>query len=206
MSIILASGSPRRQELLQLITDDFELCPLSVDETIPEGMPVEVAAVFLADKKAKAGADLFPDQIVIGCDTVVVLDDAIMGKPKDREDAFAMLRKLSGETHTVMTGVALYYGTKSSVFTVETNVTFYELSDAEINAYLETREPFDKAGAYGIQGKGSLLVRHIEGDYFNVVGLPVAALSRNLKQFEKAVKKPRVLFHRPTGEIFSENN
>ncbi len=206
MSIILASGSPRRQELLQLITDDFELCPLSVDETIPEGMPVEVVAVFLADKKAKAGADLFPDQIVIGCDTVVVLDDAIMGKPKDREDAFAMLRKLSGKTHTVMTGVALYYGTKSSVFTVETNVTFYELSDAEINAYLETGEPFDKAGAYGIQGKGSLLVRHIEGDYFNVVGLPVAALSRNLKQFENAVKKPRVLFHRPTGEIFSENN
>ncbi|MDE6087646.1 MAG: Maf family protein [Oscillospiraceae bacterium] len=206
MKIVLASGSPRRQELLKFVTDDFELCRLSVDETLPQGMPVEVAAMFLADKKAKAGAELFPDQIVIGCDTVVILDDEIMGKPKDRDDAFSMLRKLSGETHIVMTGVALYYGTKSSVFTAETQVTFYELSDEEINAYLDTGEPFDKAGAYGIQGKGALLVRHIEGDYFNVVGLPIAALSRNLKQFENAVKKPRVFFHRPTAKKFPENN
>ncbi|MDE7122461.1 MAG: Maf family protein [Oscillospiraceae bacterium] len=206
MGIVLASGSPRRQELLKFITDDFELCPLSVDETLPEGMPVEVAAMFLADKKAKAGAELFPDQIVIGCDTIVILDDEIMGKPKDRDDAFAMLRRLSGETHTVMTGVALYYGTKSSVFTAETQVTFYELSDEEIHAYLDTGEPFDKAGAYGIQGKGALLVRYIEGDYFNVVGLPIAALSRNLKQFENAVKKTRILFHRPTVKKFPENN
>lgn len=197
MSIILASGSPRRQELLKLVTEDFTVHPVDADETLPPGMPVEMAAAYLADVKAKAAAGLFPEDIVIGCDTVVVLDDEIMGKPRDREDAFRMLRQLSGETHTVMTGVSLYHGRQTTVFTVETDVTFYVLSDAEIEAYLDTGEPFDKAGAYGIQGKGSLLVQRIEGDYFNVVGLPVAALFRNLRQFEKAVARPRVTFHRP---------
>lgn len=197
MSLVLASGSPRRQELLKLITEGFTVHPVNADETLPTGMPVEMAAAFLADVKAKAAAEEFPEDIVIGCDTVVVLDDEMMGKPADREDAFRMLRKLSGETHTVMTGVSLYYGRQTTVFTVETDVTFYTLSDAEIEAYLDTGEPFDKAGAYGIQGKGALLVQRIEGDYFNVVGLPVAALSRNLRQFEKAVTRPRVKFHRP---------
>ena len=196
MKLILASGSPRRQELLKLITENFEIHAVAVDETLPIGMPVEMSAVFLADKKAKAGADLFPEQIVIGCDTVVILHNEIMGKPKNRQDAFQMLRKLSGETHTVMTGVALYYGKQSTVFTVETEVTFYTLSDEEINAYLDTGEPFDKAGAYGIQGKGALFVRNLNGDYFNVVGLPVAVLARNLKQFENAVKKPKISFHK----------
>ncbi|MBR1555461.1 MAG: septum formation inhibitor Maf [Oscillospiraceae bacterium] len=190
--IILASGSPRRQELLKLVTDDFEICPVDADETLPAGMPVEMTAAFLADLKAKSCAKLFPDAIVIGCDTVVILEDEIMGKPKDREDAFRMLRKLSGEVHSVMTGVSLYYNTQTTVFTTETRVEFYPLSDAEINAYLDTGEPFDKAGAYGIQGKGSLLVRGIEGDYFNVVGLPVASLSRNLKQFETLIRKPKI--------------
>ena len=190
--LILASGSPRRQELLKLITEDFEICPVDADETIPEGMPVEMAAAFLADLKAHSCAKLFSDKIVIGCDTVVIYDDEIMGKPKDREDAFRMLRKLSGEVHSVMTGVSLYYNTQTTVFTTETRVEFYPFSDDEINAYLDTGEPFDKAGAYGIQGKGSLLVRAIEGDYFNVVGLPVASLSRNLSQFEKLIRKPKI--------------
>ena len=190
--IILASGSPRRQELLKLVTENFEICPVDADETLPAGMPVEMASAFLADLKAKSCAKLFPDAIVIGCDTVVILEDEIMGKPKDREDAFRMLRKLSGEVHSVMTGVSLYYNTQTTVFTTETRVEFYTLSDAEINAYLDTGEPFDKAGAYGIQGKGSLLVRGIEGDYFNVVGLPVASLARNLKQFETLIRKPKI--------------
>ena len=107
-----------------------------------------------------------------------------------------MLRKLSGKVHSVLTGVSLYYNTQTTVFTTETSVEFYTLSDSEINAYLDTGEPFDKAGAYGIQGKGSLLVRGIEGDYFNVVGLPVASLSRNLKQFETLIRKPKISFHR----------
>ena len=194
MSLILASGSPRRQELLKLVTEDFAVCPVDVDETLPTGMPVEMAAAFLADKKAAAGAALYPENIILGCDTIVLLGDEIMGKPKDRDDAFRMLRALSGETHSVLTGVSLYLGKQTTVFTSETMVTFYPLTDAEIEAYLETGEPFDKAGAYGIQGKGSLLVERIEGDYFNVVGLPVAALSRQLAAFEKAVARPKVKF------------
>lgn len=197
MSLILASGSPRRQELLKLITEDFTVHPVDADETLPQGMPVEMAAAFLADLKAKEAAKLFPDDIVIGCDTVVILGDEIMGKPRDREDAHRMLRALSGESHSVLTGTSLYHGKQTSVFTTETLVTFYPLSDAEIEAYLDTGEPFDKAGAYGIQGKGSLLVQGIEGDYFNVVGLPVAALSRALRQFETLVARPRIHLHRP---------
>lgn len=197
MSLILASGSPRRQELLKLITEDFTVHPVDADETLPQGMPVEMAAAFLADLKAKEAARLFPDDIVIGCDTVVILGDEIMGKPRDREDAHRMLRALSGESHSVLTGTSLYHGKQTSVFTTETLVTFYPLSDAEIEAYLDTGEPFDKAGAYGIQGKGALLVQGIEGDYFNVVGLPVAALSRALRQFETLVARPRIHLHRP---------
>ncbi len=197
MSIILASGSPRRKELMHLITEDFTVHPSDAEEALPAGMPVMMAAAFLADVKAKSVAAQFPEDLVIGCDTVVVLEDQIMGKPKDREDAFRMLRQLSGETHTVMTGVALYRGTQTSVFTSETEVTFYTLSDEEIHAYLDTGEPFDKAGAYGIQGKGSLLVREIRGDYFNVVGLPVAALSRAITQFERLTAKPRIHLKKP---------
>ena len=197
MSLILASGSPRRQELLQLITKDFIVSPVDADETLPAGMPIEMAAAYLADLKAKTAAAEFPQDIVIGCDTVVILGDEIMGKPKDREDAHRMLRALSGETHSVLTGVSLYCGKQTTVFTTETLVEFYTLSDAEIEAYLDTGEPFDKAGAYGIQGKGSLLVRGIEGDYFNVVGLPVAALSRQLAQFEQLVARPRIHLKRP---------
>ncbi|MBQ2265566.1 MAG: septum formation inhibitor Maf [Oscillospiraceae bacterium] len=192
MGLILASASPRRQELLKRITEDFTVHPVDADETLPAGIPVEIAAVYLADVKAKAAAEQFPEDIVIGCDTIVVLEDEIMGKPQNREEAFRMLRKLSGQTHKVMTGTALYLGKKSSVFTTETYVTFYDLTDAEIEQYLDTGEPFDKAGAYGIQGFGCLLVRSIEGDYNNVVGLPVAALSRALSQFQRAVAHPKI--------------
>ena len=170
---------------------------MDADETLPEGMPVEMAAAYLADLKASTAAKIFPESLIIGCDTVVLLGDEIMGKPKDREDAHRMLRALSGQTHSVLTGCSLYYGKQTTVFTTETLVTFYPLSDAEIEAYLDTGEPFDKAGAYGIQGKGSLLVKEIEGDYFNVVGLPVAGLSRQLKQFETLIARPKVHFKRP---------
>ncbi|MBR4102403.1 MAG: septum formation inhibitor Maf [Oscillospiraceae bacterium] len=194
MGLILASASPRRQELLKRITEDFTVNPVDADETLPVGIPVEIAAVYLADVKAKAAAEQFPEDIVIGCDTIVVLEDEIMGKPSDRAQAKQMLQKLSGQTHKVMTGTALYSGKKSTVFTSETRVTFYELTDAEIERYLDTGEPFDKAGAYGIQGFGCLLVRSIEGDYNNVVGLPVAALARALAQFERAVAHPKIQF------------
>ncbi len=192
MRTVLASASPRRQELLKRITEDFLVHPVDADETLPAGMPVELAASFLADVKAATAAKDFPQDLVIGCDTIVVLEDEIMGKPKDREDARRMLQQLSGETHKVMTGVALYLDGKSTVFTAETYVTFYPLTAAEIESYLDSGEPFDKAGAYGIQGQGCLLVERIEGDYFNVVGLPVAALSRAIAQFKKAVAHPKI--------------
>lgn len=197
MKLILASASPRRQELLKLITEEFEVRPVDADETLPAGMPLELAPSYLADLKAQAAAKLYPDDLVIGCDTIVVLEDEIMGKPKNREDAFQMLRRLSGETHTVMTGTALYFNGKSTVFTTETRVTFYKLTDDEISAYLDTGEPYDKAGSYGIQGKGALLVRQIEGDYYNVVGLPVAALARALAQFRRSVAHPKIQLRRP---------
>jgi len=187
--IILASGSPRRRELLKFITEDFEVCPVDADETIPEHIDTAHATIFLAIMKASACAEKNPDKIVIGCDTTVILDGEIMGKPKNREHAFQMLRKLSGRKHFVSTGVSLQYGTNLvHNLTCVTQVEFYELSDEEINAYLDTGEPFDKAGAYGIQGKGSLLVKGIEGDYFNVVGLPVATLSRELKNFQLKIR------------------
>ncbi|MCR5718743.1 MAG: Maf family protein [Oscillospiraceae bacterium] len=197
MSLILASGSPRRQELLKRITEDFTVSPVDADETLPDGIPTDMAAAYLADLKAAAAAKLFPDDTVLGCDTIVILNDEIMGKPKDRDDAHRMLRALSGESHSVLTGCSLYHGKQTTVFTTETLVTFYPLSDAEIEAYLDTGEPFDKAGAYGIQGKGSLLVREIEGDYFNVVGLPVAALSRQLRQFESLIARPKIHLKHP---------
>ena len=195
--VILASASPRRKELMQLICPGFRVIPADCGEAVPEALSSRDVPGFLSYQKCECIAQVYQNSVVIGCDTVVVLEDQIMGKPKDREDAFRMLRQLSGETHTVMTGVALYRGTQTSVFTSETEVTFYTLSDEEIHAYLDTGEPFDKAGAYGIQGKGSLLVREIRGDYFNVVGLPVAALSRAITQFERLTAKPRIHLKKP---------
>lgn len=180
--IILASQSPRRQELLKLITSDFEIKVSNVDETLPDKITPKEAVMYLSKIKAEPFAD--GDDIVIGADTVVALDGKILGKPKSEENAKEMLRFLSGRTHSVFTGVTLASGIKTKTFAVETKVKFFELTSKEIDAYIKTKEPFDKAGAYGIQGYGSLLVEKIDGDYFNVVGLPVSTLARELKAFE----------------------
>lgn len=180
--IILASQSPRRQELLKLITSDFEIKVSNVDETFPDKITPKEAVMYLSKIKAEPFAD--GDDIVIGADTVVALDGKILGKPKSEENAKEMLRFLSGRTHSVFTGVTLASGKKTKTFAVETKVKFFELTNEEIDAYIKTKEPFDKAGAYGIQGYGSLLVEKIDGDYFNVVGLPVSTLARELKAFE----------------------
>ena len=182
-SLILASKSPRRQELIRDITDDFEVIVSDADETLPEGISPEEAPVYLSSLKARAVAALHPDRTVIGADTVVILDGAVLGKPRDPQDAARMLRLLSGRVHTVITGCCIVRGGRERAFSECTQVEFYPLSDSEIEAYLATGEPFDKAGAYGIQGKGSLLVEKIHGDYFNVMGLPVLRLSRMLEQF-----------------------
>ncbi|MFK2824530.1 Maf family protein [Bacillus sp. B190/17] len=180
--LILASGSPRRKELLEQIGLVFTVKVSHVDETIPLGMTPEEIVMHLASTKAAAVAQSDENSFVVGADTVVVLDGEILGKPNDRREAKEMLHRLSGCTHAVYTGVAVRHKAKEHVFFEKTNVTFWELTEEEINGYLDTEEPFDKAGAYGIQGAGAVLVKKIDGDYFSVVGLPLSSLYRQLKQ------------------------
>lgn len=180
--LVLASASPRRQELISLISKDVIIHPSNADETIPDNISPDMVAEFLAVKKAVSVAKDFEDDIVIGCDTTVIIDDEILGKPCNTDDARRMLYLLSGKTHKVITGCAIIKKGKSLSFSETTYVTFFPLSDKEIEDYLLTLEPNDKAGAYGIQGYGSLLVKEIRGDYFNVVGLPVAKLNKMLKR------------------------
>ena len=184
MKLVLASQSPRRRELLSFIQKDFQVQSSCADETIPEGLLPQEAVMYLARKKAEQVAENFADSIVIGADTIVVLDGKIMGKPKDHEDCVRMLSLLSGRKHEVFTGVAIVAQGKTETFYGKTLVKFLNLSDEEINWYASLDEPYDKAGAYGIQGYGSLLVEGIEGDYFNVMGLPVSALNRHLSKYK----------------------
>ena len=181
--IILASASPRRRELLKYIIPEFKVVPADIDESLPDDIPPEKSAEFLAVKKAKHVSAENPDSIVIGSDTVVIIDGEILGKPKDHSDAERMLRKLSGKTHSVITGVCLSCGSFTDSFSCKTLVKFFPLTDSEIQSYIATGEPMDKAGAYGIQGKGCILAESIEGDFFNVVGLPASLLKRRLEKF-----------------------
>jgi len=181
--MILASASPRRRELLSIITKDFTVIPSDVDEDFLPGTPPEEAVQLLSLRKAKHIAEKHPGQLVIGADTVVVLDGAVLGKPADKADAFRMLSALSGRTHTVFTGVALVKDRNESVFFESADVTFRQLSPEEIWDYIESGEPMDKAGAYGIQEKGALFVRGVNGDYFTVVGLPLCTLNGKIKDF-----------------------
>lgn len=176
--IILASQSPRRQELLKLITNDFEIKVSNVDESLPSGISPKNAVLYLSKIKAEPFKN--DSDIIIGADTVVALDGKILGKPKNEENAREMLRFLSGKAHSVFTGVTVIKGDIAKSFAVETKVKFFDLTDEEIDEYIKTGESADKAGAYGIQGYGSLLVEKIDGDYFNVVGLPVSRLAREL--------------------------
>lgn len=180
--LILASGSPRRRELLRLAGFDFVVEVSEADELVPEGISPCAAAELIAEKKAITVAVSHPDDTVIGADTIVVLNNKIMGKPADEAEAFAMLRSLSGERHEVITGVCVVAGVRKMIYHAKSLVEFYPLSDREIREYIQTGEPFDKAGAYGIQEKGGLLVKGIEGDFFNIVGLPIASLSRALQE------------------------
>ncbi len=189
--LILASKSPRRKELLGFITNDFIVVSEEIDETVPEDMTPENAVLYLSRKKA----ELFQnsEDVVIGADTIVVLNGKILGKPADEEEAFSMLKSLSGKEHSVLTGVTLISPSGKKSFYKETKVKFFELSDGEISNYIKTGECMDKAGAYGIQGFGSLLVEKIDGDYFNVVGLPVSALFRDGSRFTLSYKIKRWL-------------
>lgn len=179
MKLVLASKSPRRSEILKIAGIDFTVRVADADETIPEGTSPEDAVVFLAARKAMA-VERAEDETVLGADTVVVLDGEILGKPKNREDAYNMLKSLSGRVHSVFTGVCAIGNGASMTFAEETRVEFYKLTDEEINTYINTDEPYDKAGAYGIQGLASKFIRGIEGDYFNVVGLPLSAIYQKI--------------------------
>ncbi len=180
--IILASASPRRKELLTVAGLDFEVKVKDVDETVPEGTNPIDAAIMTATKKATAVAEDYKDCVVIGADTIVVAENTILGKPRDKADAKRMLTMLSGVEHEVITGVCIACDDKINSFAQVSKVKFFELSEQEIDAYVATDEPMDKAGSYGIQGKGCTLVEKIEGDYFNIVGLPVAKVIREINK------------------------
>ena len=182
-NVILASASPRRQELLKVIFDDFEIMPADIDESISEDIKVDLRPEKIAQRKALHIAEKHPESLVIGCDTAVIVDDTMLGKPKDEQDAIKMLKTLSGRTHKVITGNCLVLNNKEVCFSVVTEVEFYSLTDSEISEYIETKDWKDKAGAYGIQGKAGLFVKQIKGDYNNVVGLPCAELNRQIKAF-----------------------
>lgn len=185
MQIILASGSPRRRELLAMITKEFTVCPVDADETLQAGAPLSEEVVRLSRIKAQAAQKLHPQALCIGSDTMVTIDGVPLGKPKDQAQAADMLRRLRGRTHEVLTGLAVVtpngeIETRCS----RTSVTFRNFSEEELADYLASGEPLDKAGAYGIQGYGALLIEGIVGDFYSVMGLPVAELGVILRHLQ----------------------
>lgn len=182
--LILASASPRRRELLAQVGYPFEVLTVPVEENLPRTLPPEEYAMRTAEKKACAVMERVGEgRLVLAADTVVVRCGEILGKPQDAEDAARMLRRLAGGRHEVVTGCALGCGARMELFFERTYVWMRALSDREIAAYVKTGEPLDKAGSYGIQGRGALLVERIEGDYFNVVGLPLCRIGREMDSF-----------------------
>lgn len=184
--IILASNSPRRKELLAGIGIDFEVRVLQgIDESYPADLPIQDTAEYISRKKAAAYREqLADDELVITADTIVVLDDEVMGKPADEQEASSMLHKLSGRTHQVITGVTLTTKERQQSFSVLTDVTFKQLSDEEIDYYIAHYHPMDKAGSYGIQEWiGYIGVTGLSGSYFNVMGLPVQRIYEALKTY-----------------------
>lgn len=181
MEVILASQSPRRRELMQHMHIPFVVRVADIDETMDPAKPPFDEVARVSRKKAEA-IPRTPEDIVIAADTIVVCDNAVLGKPADEEDAFRMLSMLSGRSHQVMTGLTVCRGEKVTVITEVTDVHFRPLTSREIRDYIATGEPMDKAGSYGIQGGASVFADRIEGDYYNVIGLPVCRLSCILKE------------------------
>ena len=185
MNIILGSSSPRRKELLAAMGFEFRTMSPDIDESFSDEMPVENVPAFLAESKANALVDsLEKNDLLICSDTVVILNNKILGKPSDREDAISILQQLSGNTHSVITGVALKLFTKTKVFSVKTEVKFAKLNLEQIEFYVDNYHPFDKAGSYGIQDWIGLIgVEKIEGSYSNVMGLPTFELNKAILSF-----------------------
>lgn len=186
-NFILASASPRRKELLSIYIKDFKIIPANIDEIIPENIILEDAPLYIAKAKAAAVFDnLAENDIVITADTIVLLDNKVYGKPKNKLDAFNMIKALSGKTHKVITGVCCF--SKDKYINIEfsdiTNVSFININDDTIEKYLNNAEYMDKAGAYAVQGLASMFVEKIDGSYDNVVGLPMGRLARNLIKYK----------------------
>lgn len=181
IEVVLASSSPRRKVLLNSLFLEFKCISPIVDEAnVSEKDPISLVRKLSYLKAITVSENLSNNNVIIGCDTVVSISGKILGKPKDKVEARQMLRMLSGNKHEVTTGVCVIYQNKIHQFEKTTKVTFYKLTDKEIEAYISTEEPYDKAGGYGIQNMGALFVKKIDGDYFNVVGLPIAKLNRLL--------------------------
>ncbi len=181
-SIILASGSPRRRDLLNLIHLPFEVVISGADERVSAQAPSELVQL-LSQRKAAAVAAEHPDRVVVAADTIVYLDGEVLGKPQDAADAARMLRRLSGRAHIVYTGYTVQQGSRVVTDLAATTVHFRPLDDAEIDRYVASGEPMDKAGAYAVQGGGARFVTGIEGDFYNVIGLPLCQLVLTLRQF-----------------------
>ena len=181
--ICLASESPRRRELMQLSGVPFFVSRARIEEKLDESLSLYDRVANLAKQKAQAVLKTHENELVVAADTVVVIDNEVLGKPKDVEDARRMLALLSGKTHEVITGVAILSNEVEELFYEVTQVTFGELSEEDINWYISTKEYYDKAGGYAIQGKGMILVEKINGDYTNVVGLPMHRLIKTLRKY-----------------------
>lgn len=183
--LILASSSPRRQYLLKEAGFDFRIEKPDADESWPAALPLHDVARYLAEKKAEYFRPSMKDEVIITADTVVIVDDRIINKPGDRDEAIHMLSALSGRTHTVMTGVCIISAEREESFDDTTHVTFQVLTRAEIEYYVDNFRPYDKAGAYGAQDWiGMVAIGKIEGSYFNVMGLPIHLVYQHLKQWE----------------------
>ena len=194
MKYILASGSPRRQELLKQIDIEYTVITADVDESYETGTPPGKIVAELSRRKGFAVFDkikdsLSEDTVIIAADTLVARDDAVLGKPKDADEAFEMLKSLSGRSHFVYTGVTLIYfgknGVKDMTFTDGAEVFFRDLTDEEIKSYIATGEPMDKAGAYGIQERGAVLAEGIKGDFYTIVGLPIVKVVTGIRKITK---------------------
>lgn len=183
--IILASTSPRRKQLLNMIGLKFDVIPSNVDEDLTLKMKPEDFVQFYAQEKANDVAKVHPDHLTIGADTVVVFDEQIIGKPRDKDDSYNMLMSLSGNTHKVLTGISMHCSKRqiNDTFFARTDVTFNHLCDTDISYYIETYRPFDKAGSYGIQDWFSVCVKKIDGCFYNVMGFPLSAFYEYYKKY-----------------------
>ena len=180
---ILASQSPRRRELLSMLGLTFDIITADIDETMDPTLPVDAAVAEVCRKKAEAVGAGHPGRLIVAADTIVVVDEQKLGKPRSADEARQMLRTLSGRSHTVMTAFCLAKGDRFETHVEKTNLRFRDLTDGEINAYVATGSPMDKAGAYGIQDQAAIFVEALDGDYYNVMGLPLCSLTKCLRHW-----------------------